>query len=149
MIKVMVVDDNSVELQFMKAAFDSSEIDCKVVQDSTTALEAAIEYQPDFIILDLQMPQLNGLQLCTLLKTNQKTSDIKVMFLTSGGTTEDVMQSIHLGVIDYISKPISKHDLVDTIIQHDAVNTLRKIFSPLYAKANELYEKYDKPFVHL
>lgn len=145
MIKVFIVDDSDIELEFMRSAFQSSDIDCQVIQDSSKALEAIKAYQPDFIILDLNMPTLNGLELCKQIKTTPETVKIPVMFLTASESTDDAIDSVHLGVIDFINKPITKDTLVDTIIKHDALKTLRGIFAPLKSKAIELEEKYSNP----
>jgi DNA-binding response OmpR family regulator len=145
MIKVFIVDDSEIELDFMREAFKTSGIDCMAVSDPTIALKEIINYKPDFIILDLIMPTLNGLELCTELKTTAETVSIPVMFLTASESTTDAIQSVHLGVIDFINKPITRQTLVETIIKHDSLLSLRSIFSPLKNKARELEEKYSEP----
>lgn len=145
MIKVFIVDDSEIELEFMREAFRTSDIDCEVIQDATKAIDAIIKYEPDFIILDLVMPTLTGLELCTQLKTTPETVNIPVMFLTASESSSDAIQSVHLGVIDFINKPITRKTLVETIIKHDSLLSLRSIFSPLTNKALEMVEKYADP----
>jgi len=78
--------------------------------EATNGLDAeqiAINKQPDLIILDIMIPQLNGLELCKKLKQNPKTKEIKIIFLSAKSEEEDIVKGLELGAEDYLTKPFS------------------------------------------
>lgn len=75
--------------------------------DGETALLTAADRQPDLILLDVVMPGLSGFDVCRQLKSNGKTRDIPVIFLTSLNATEDETRGLVLGAVDYITKPVN------------------------------------------
>nr|WP_199040110.1 two-component system response regulator [Dyella sp. ASV24] len=75
--------------------------------DGETALLMALDEQPDLILLDVVMPGLSGFDVCRQLKTNGKTRDIPVIFLTSLHATDDETRGLILGAVDYITKPVN------------------------------------------
>ncbi|PMQ04448.1 Cyclic di-GMP phosphodiesterase response regulator RpfG [Dyella sp. AD56] len=75
--------------------------------DGEMALLIASNEQPDLILLDVVMPGLSGFDVCRQLKTNGKTRDIPVIFLTSLNATEDETRGLVLGAVDYITKPVN------------------------------------------
>lgn len=75
--------------------------------DGETALRTAVDEQPDIILLDVVMPGLSGFDVCRQLKTNGRTRDIPVIFLTSLNATEDETRGLVLGAVDYITKPVN------------------------------------------
>jgi diguanylate cyclase (GGDEF)-like protein len=79
-----------------------------VAVDGATALEIAVsEGPPDLILLDIMMPGIDGYEVCKRLKSDPKTADIPVIFVTAMSEVEDEAKGLVLGAIDYIRKPIS------------------------------------------
>lgn len=142
MIKVLVVDDNLLELDFVEAALQHHSIECIKVSNPADAVRIASESKPDLVILDLFMPGVSGLDLCRELKTNPDTLSIPIMFLTADDSTDTLIQGVHLGIVDYIHKPINTQELVDAILIQNTATQLRTLFEPLKAKSRELMHKY-------
>lgn len=75
--------------------------------DGEKGLNIARELSPDLILLDLMLPGISGLDVCKLLKSEQKTSSIKIIILTALSQEHDIVKGLELGADDYITKPFS------------------------------------------
>jgi len=103
---ILVVDDTPVNLTVM-AELLSPLYRVLVVASADQALKVASAVLPDLILLDVMMPMMDGYEVCRRLKSNPRTHDIAVLFLTATTQPEDEERGIRLGALDYISKPIS------------------------------------------
>jgi diguanylate cyclase (GGDEF)-like protein len=79
---------------------------------SVDVLDMAIEYEPDLILLDIMMPHCNGYELCKILKSNPKTKDIPVIFITVRTDEDSIEKAYSVGGIDFISKPFKPKELM-------------------------------------
>lgn len=104
--KVLLVDDSAENIHVLLGILKD---DYQVIaaKNGATALEVAAESQPDLILLDVLMPDMDGYEVCDRLKNNKITADIPVIFVTA--LTEDVSEErgFKVGAVDYITKPIS------------------------------------------
>ncbi len=104
---VLVVDDTPENLELMSGLLLGS-YRVKVASNGAKALRiAAAEPQPDLILLDIMMPEMDGYEVCRRLKADPLTADIPVVFLTAKTEQADEQQGFDLGAVDYITKPIS------------------------------------------
>lgn len=104
---VLVVDDTPENLELMSNLLLGS-YRVKVASSGVKALRiAAGSQQPDLILLDIMMPEMDGYEVCRLLKLNPATAEIPVVFLTAKSEVADEQQGFDLGAVDYITKPIS------------------------------------------
>jgi len=105
--RILVVDDeqdilNLVEYNLTKAGFDVTP-----VSTGGEAVNLARSERPDLVVLDLMLPGLSGLEVCTLLKNDPVTRDIAVIMLTAKGEENDVIAGLERGADDYVVKPFS------------------------------------------
>ena len=108
--KVMVVDDTKSNIDILLETLgDTYEV--RVAMDGEIALEDIAKEVPDLILLDVMMPGMDGYQVCKTLKSDEKTADIPVIFLTALTEEQDESKGLWLGAVDYITKPFSP-DLV-------------------------------------
>jgi DNA-binding response OmpR family regulator len=84
-------------------------------RDAKTALSLLEEYTPDLIILDVMMPGMNGIDLCHMLRQQDKTRKTPVLILSARGDAESIIRGIEAGANDYLPKPILHHDLVSKV----------------------------------
>jgi putative two-component system response regulator len=104
---ILVVDDTPDNLKLMSALLKDT-YRVKIANGGEKALAIAqSDTPPDLILLDIMMPEMDGYEVCRRLKSNQKTKDIPVVFLTAMTATEDEEKGLKLGAVDYITKPIS------------------------------------------
>jgi len=104
---VLVVDDTPANLSLMNDLF-AGHCRVKVAASGARALKiAASDTPPDLILLDVMMPEMDGYEVCRLLKANPATRHIPVIFLTARADMQDEQRGFELGAVDYITKPIS------------------------------------------
>ena len=105
-IKVLVIDDAEVDQRLACAAIERGGYTALKAKDGRSGFELAKEQKPDLIILDYHLPDLQGPEVCKLLKTHYDTQGIPVLFLTSYTDPDKVVNCFEQGD-NYLSKPIS------------------------------------------
>ena len=109
--KVLVVEDYAPMRQILKDIL-ADYFELLVAEDGDVALQICDEDQPDLIISDIMMPKRNGLSLLDALKSNPKTKDIPLIFITALTDIEDKHKGLELGAVDYISKPFDIKEVI-------------------------------------
>ncbi|MBT3308781.1 MAG: two-component system response regulator [Gammaproteobacteria bacterium] len=104
--KILAVDDTPQNLDVIKGLL-SQQYQILGAINGMLALKIAVAQQPDLILLDIMMPEMDGYEVCRRLKENPVTQDIPVIFLTAKVAVEDEEMGLKLGAVDYITKPIS------------------------------------------
>ncbi|MBF0451482.1 MAG: response regulator [Candidatus Magnetomorum sp.] len=104
---VMIVDDSSTN-RFLLQEQLKNEYDIITAKDGQEAIDKVISFkQPDIILLDIVMPDIDGYQVCSTLKQNPKTSAIPIIFITSLDETENETHGLQIGAADYITRPFN------------------------------------------
>ena len=105
--RLLIVDDNALNLDQLLALLGET-YDLRVAIDGVSALRlVAAGFQPDLVLLDIMMPEMDGYEVCRRLRDNQSGRDIPVIFLTSLDSEEDEAKGLELGAVDYITKPFT------------------------------------------
>jgi two-component system alkaline phosphatase synthesis response regulator PhoP len=142
MKKILVVDDEKDIVDLLKYNLKNEGYIVLTAANGKIALEQA-RHQPDLIVLDVMMPELNGLEVIKKLKADQKTSSIPVIFLTAKGTELDEVIGLELGADDYIVKPISIPKLIARIKnafrRHPAGESITEAHKPINIGVIEIY----------
>jgi len=116
--RILIVDDNENNL-FTLRALIARHMDVEVLEASSgqAALDIALhDPRIDLIVLDVQMPEMDGFQTATMLKVRQKTRDIPIIFLTAAYKTDEFQQKGYdVGAADYLLKPIDDNQLINKI----------------------------------
>ncbi|HYN85586.1 MAG TPA: diguanylate cyclase [Pyrinomonadaceae bacterium] len=109
---ILVADDEPVNLALIKRRLEWEDYEIYTAEDGREAVERARVLHPDLIILDVMMPILDGLQACRLLKDDERTRDIPVIFLSALDDMETKVNGLAAGGNDYISKPFRAEELI-------------------------------------
>lgn len=139
---VLVIDDSPLDRRVFVEAFERAGVKAIALGEPTKAVEYALEHKPSFVVLDLVMPGMDGFQVCTALKSNELTKDIPVIFVSGNDDPDNLSQSIHLGVVDYMPKPVSLDYLVSQVIKHDIVTGITQLMQPMKEEMRSFSEKY-------
>jgi len=108
MYKTILVVDDAPENLTMLTGFLKDLYRVKVATTGKDALKIAFSGEPpDLILLDIMMPEMDGYEVCGVLKGDSQTVDIPVIFLTALTDMENELKGLNLGAVDYITKPIS------------------------------------------
>jgi signal transduction histidine kinase len=132
---VLVIEDNPTNLSFLFNLLNEAGFEVLVSQDGESALKAAEEAQPDIILLDVIMPDIDGFEICRKLKATDKTQEIPVIFMTALTKTVDKVRGFELGAVDYITKPIEPEEVLVRIKTH---LTIQKLQQDLQIKNEQL-----------
>ena len=103
--KILVVDDLLENLRLLSTLLLEEGYEVRRAPDGTMALSNVPRFQPDLILLDIMMPDMDGYEVCTTLKANAQTRDIPVVFLSALDLTFDKVKAFEVGAADYINKP--------------------------------------------
>ena len=118
---ILVVDDTPDNLSLMSGLL-RDHYRVKVATNGERALHVAqADPQPDLILLDIMMPGMDGYEVCRRLKSDERTRDIPIIFLTAKATVEDEEKGLEVGAVDYITKPISPPIVLARIKTHLAL----------------------------
>jgi putative two-component system response regulator len=105
--KVLIVDDTPENIQVLMAILNNDYLIIAARNGAKALVLAKMEPVPDLILLDIRMPGMDGFEVCEKLKSDPKTSDIPVIFVTTMAAEEDERKGRALGAVDYITKPYS------------------------------------------
>ncbi|MFO7302922.1 MAG: SpoIIE family protein phosphatase [Acidobacteriota bacterium] len=109
---ILVVDDSAVNLQVLVRTLSGNGHRILAARDGATALAIARRAKPDLVLLDVMMPELDGFEVCRMLKAAPDTSDTAVIFLSARGDVSDKVSGLELGAVDYITKPIQAEEVL-------------------------------------
>ena len=111
-ISILVVDDLADNLQILATTLSKQGYQVRCAKNGSAALRGASTIQPDLILLDIKMPDLDGYEVCQQLKANKETCDIPVIFLSALDDVLDKVKAFEVGGVDYISKPIQVKEVL-------------------------------------
>lgn len=117
-LMVLIVDDVPDNLALLHTTLDEAGYTVLVATDGYTAIERAVNFLPDAILLDAMMPQLDGFTTCQMLKQNPITQHIPVIFMTGLTESEHVVRGFQSGGVDYVTKPLQHDEVLARIKTH-------------------------------
>jgi len=124
--RILVVDDTPANIQVLSSTLKSKGYQISVATNGKLALETLTRARPDLILLDVMMPELDGIETCRLLKASSEWRDIPVIFLTAKTEVEDIVKGFELGAVDYVAKPFNAHELLARVTTHLTLDQLRR-----------------------
>jgi putative two-component system response regulator len=102
---IMIVDDNPANLKLLEDMLRQQGHEVRSFPRGRLALQAVARIPPDLILLDINMPEMDGYEVCERLKSSETGSDVPVIFLSALTETEDKVKALGCGAVDYVSKP--------------------------------------------
>ncbi|MBT8367582.1 MAG: SpoIIE family protein phosphatase [Deltaproteobacteria bacterium] len=123
---ILLVDDNPTNLQVLFQTLEGVECKLLIAKNGQGALAIAAKALPDLILLDIMMPDIDGYDVCRQLKTDPATAKIPVIFLSALGDTEDKVKGLHLGAVDYITKPFQPDEVIARVNTHLTIHRLKR-----------------------
>jgi signal transduction histidine kinase len=123
---VLIVDDTAANIEMLGAMLRVKDIQVVAAINGPQALTIAEAKMPDVILLDIQMPDMDGYAVCQKMKSNPVTQDIPIIFLTAKNETADIVKGFELGAVDYITKPFRPQELFARLRTHLQLTALQK-----------------------
>lgn len=122
----LIVEDEQEIAELVRFHLQRDGFDCAVTRSGRRALEMARQSHPKLMVLDLMLPDLDGLEVCKRMKESDQTRGVPIVMLSARGSESDIVNGIELGADDYVTKPFSPRVLMARI--H---NALRRTSAPL------------------
>lgn len=149
---ILVIDDIIDNLQLFGKLLMSLNVDISFASSARKALDILESLTPDLIVLDIIMPEIDGFELCEILKKKESTKDIPLIFLSAKDNINDITKGFTLGARDYITKPLMKEELISRVSTqldirakelklHELNKNLEKIVDQRTAELSEKKEK--------
>jgi len=111
-VKVLLVDDSDVVLMTEKMMFRNlGNFELLFARNGREAVKLAYLEQPDIILMDIVMPEMNGLEACRAIRADERTQSIPIILVTTKSDEKIVAQGYEFGCNDYVTKPINKNEL--------------------------------------
>ncbi|MEM7107096.1 MAG: response regulator [Bacteroidota bacterium] len=145
---VLVIEDNADLRDYIKSSLEE-EYQVTTASDGSQGKEKALECIPDVVVSDVMMPGMNGIELCSMLKSSDETSHIPIILLTAKAAIDDKLEGLTMGADDYLVKPFDKRELrariKNLLTQRD--NIRRKFDSSFSLDHPELFTSTDQKFL--
>jgi DNA-binding response OmpR family regulator len=110
--RVLLVDDDPGITDLLRVTLDKEDMTCRSTAQSLDALKIAREWNPDIVVLDINMPDMDGYQVLAALKATSSDAPMRVLMLTACHQEAEVLKGFKLGAEDYIVKPFNPADLL-------------------------------------
>ena len=125
--KILIVDDVVSNVLLLKILLTNEKFQVCTANNGTTCIEMARKEHPDLILLDVMMPDMNGFDTATVLKKEEGTKDIPIIFLTALNTPQDLVHGFQVGASDFLTKPFNKEELVMRVTQQISLVAAKRI----------------------
>jgi signal transduction histidine kinase len=132
---ILVVDDTLANVRLLVELLTNQGYTVRPARDGLQALSTAQSVPLDLILLDINMPQMDGYEVCTKLKADKRTHDIPIIFISALNDVLDKVKAFGVGGVDYITKPFQVEEVLARVETHLALQHLQKSFQ---AKNEEL-----------
>ncbi len=136
--QILLVDDNPTNLQVLYKALEAEGHELLIAMNGAEALEIARSAQPTLILLDINMPGLDGFETCEQLKADPLTADSAIIFLSARDSVDDKVRGLEIGGVDYISKPFQFQEVIARVQTQIGLRQARLDAETESAKADRL-----------
>jgi DNA-binding response OmpR family regulator len=141
---VLVVDDNPKHLDFVSTMLRNQHYKVRAATDGQRALRAARQDVPDLIMLDVNMPDMDGFAVIKQLKQDVSLKDVPVIFVSAADETLDKVTAFHLGAADYVTKPFQFPEVLGRVEVHIARARLMRELDAARAEITRLLALVNK-----
>ncbi len=135
--KILIVDDNLKNLQVVGAILKANDYKIVVAKDGRGALQILQKVQPDLILLDIMMPEMDGFEVCRQIKSSETLKSIPIIFLSAKTSEKDIVEGFSVGGVDYVTKPFNVDELLARVKTHVELKLSRDLIAQ---QTNDLKE---------
>jgi len=124
--RILIIDDVIANIDVLCKILSSEGYRLSLANNGEKGLQIAKRAVPDLILLDIMMPGINGFEVCRILKSQEETENIPVIFMSALNSTDDKMEGFEAGAVDYVTKPFREKEVLARIQTHLTLYELRK-----------------------
>ncbi|UJB69094.1 response regulator [Acaryochloris sp. 'Moss Beach'] len=138
--EIMVVDDTPANLEVISETLSSAGYRVAAAISGERALKRLQTHPPALILLDIQMPVMDGFEVCRQIKANAATVNIPIIFITARSDTQSILRGFDIGAVDYISKPFQEAELLARVKTHLQLCHVSQLYDVEHEKAEQLQQ---------
>jgi len=142
--RIMIIDDTVDNLSLLNKLLSEQDYDVSLFPKAELALPALTLSIPDLILLDINMPGMNGFEFCEKLKKDEKYQDIPIIFLSAMQNVKDKVNAFRAGGIDYITKPFQFDEVLARVKTHIKLSFQQQQLEKNYCQLQELEKRVEK-----
>lgn len=135
---ILVVDDTPAYLDALRTMLREHGYRARPVPNGRLALGAVEQQRPDLILMDVEMPELDGFETCERLRADERFRDIPVIFLSSLSSTDDKVKAFSSGGVDYVTKPFQPEEVIARVETHLRLRRVQKQIAEQYEALKKL-----------
>ncbi len=113
--KILIVDDTETMRLYEQMLLSGQDYELDMAENGIDALKKIKQNKPDLVLMDIMMPQMNGIECCRRIKAEEATRDIKVVMVTTKSEYEKVKEAFAAGCDDYVTKPINRVEILSKL----------------------------------
>lgn len=147
--RIMIVDDTVENLSLLNKLLSEQDYDVSLFPKAELALQALKLTPPDLILLDINMPGMNGFEFCEEIKKDEEYQDIPVIFLSAMQNLKDKVNAFQAGGIDYITKPFQFDEVLARVKTHIKLRIQQRQLEENYSRLQKLEKRVEKRTVEL
>lgn len=136
---ILIVDDTPKNIQVLGKTLHDIGYNVSIATSGSQALDSVKKEKPDLILLDIQMPEMDGFEVCKILKMNSDTKGIPIIFLTAVTDSDKIVEGFELGAVDYITKPFNSAELSVRVATHIEIKQSREKLKDLNATKDKFF----------
>ena len=144
--KILIVDDVVSNVLLLKILLTNEKFQVCTANNGTTCIEQARKEHPDLILLDVMMPDISGFDTAIVLKKDEETKDIPIIFLTALNTPQDLVHGFQVGASDFLTKPFNKEELIMRVMQQISLVAAKRIIVQQNAELRATLSNRDKMY---
>ncbi len=144
--KILIVDDVVSNVLLLKILLTNEKFQVCTANNGTTCIEQAKKEHPDLILLDVMMPDISGFDTAVILKKDEETKEIPIIFLTALNTPADLVHGFKVGASDFLTKPFNKEELVMRVMQQISLVAAKRIIEKQNAELRATLTNRDKMY---
>ncbi|MEK7991590.1 MAG: response regulator, partial [Thiotrichaceae bacterium] len=123
---LLLIDDTPDNIKILMRFLNNKGFRVLATKDGKSGLQKARQAQPDLILLDIMMPEMDGFEVCQRLKADAETQHIPIIFITALESSSEKVKGLSLGAVDYITKPLNQQEVLARINTHLKIDRLNK-----------------------
>jgi len=144
---ILIVDDTPANLDLLSGMLKERHYKIRAAISGKLALQAAANEPPDLILLDVNMPEMNGYEVCARLKKDEKLKDVPVIFLSALSETNDKVKAFQAGGVDYVTKPFQIEEILARVETHLTLKAAREYLKDKHRFLEYTFSRFVSPQV--
>jgi two-component system, cell cycle response regulator DivK len=125
MTKILYIEDNTMNMRLVGKFLQAMNIQLLWASDGLSGLEMALEKLPDMILMDINLPSMDGMAVMSVLRQQPSTADLPIIAVTANAMHGDRERYLIAGFNDYLAKPLARQELINTIQRHLPILTIQ------------------------